>query len=43
MGTMDMGADEFVDTHPLEADNFFLAEGAIDQVHFTLDAGYEKR
>jgi hypothetical protein len=39
MGTVDMGAYEFTDTHPLEADVFTLSEATGGTIHFDLEAG----
>lgn len=39
MGTVDMGADEFSDTHMLGADLFSISESAGGVVHFTLNGG----
>jgi hypothetical protein len=42
MGTADMGADEFMETHLLEAEPFVLSEAVGGTVAFTLEAGTEK-
>jgi hypothetical protein len=39
MGTVDMGADEFIGTHRLEADAFTLSAGTGGTIHFTLNGG----
>lgn len=39
MGTVEIGADEFTGTHPLEADVFALPEKSGGQVHFALHGG----
>jgi hypothetical protein len=41
MGTVDMGADEFVGTHPLAADGFFLSDLTGGTVNFTLTGGLD--
>jgi hypothetical protein len=41
MGTVDMGADEFVGTHPLAADGFSLSEATGGTVNFTLTGGLD--
>jgi hypothetical protein len=39
MGTVDMGADEFTDTHPLEASSFTVSESSGGAVNFFLEGG----
>jgi hypothetical protein len=39
MGTVEMGADEYIGPHALEADAFTLPELTGGTVHFSLDAG----
>jgi len=41
MGTVDIGAYEFVGTHPLEADGFSLSEATGGSINYTLTAGPE--
>ncbi len=41
MGNIDIGADEFIGTHALEADRFILSAAAGDAVRFELDAREE--
>jgi hypothetical protein len=39
MGTVDLGADEFTDTHTLAADGFLLTASEGGLINFTLQAG----
>ena len=41
MGTVDMGAYEFVETHPLEVSGFTLSQSTGGSIDFTLSAGSE--
>jgi hypothetical protein len=41
MGTVDMGSDEFIGTHPLAADGFSVSEVTGGTVNFTLTGGMD--